>query len=81
MYFLKEMVDLQPEFAVMRSIVRETNPLHIITMGITCDDFIKCLIDTINDEEVTVESDSIRKLPSNVSLLPQSEYCELQKLF
>lgn len=74
------MVDFSPEFGVTRSLFREVNPLHVVTMGSQCHPFVKCLINLISseDDESTVNLVQTMTLPPNLSLLPFKEYSKYQ---
>ncbi|KAK4882098.1 hypothetical protein RN001_005417 [Aquatica leii] len=80
LYILQEMVDSTPEFEVTRSLHREVDPTHTITIGKVNNVFVKCLINIIahedDDERDSNATESIhsRPVPSNLSLLHLKEF-------
>lgn len=78
LYVLKELYDTAPQFAITRNILRSITVKHLITIGNPCEQYIKLLIDVITNQEDSVESDKMRKLPSNITLLPHEEYCKIK---
>lgn len=76
LYVLNDISECEPEFIVTKCLLNEVNPRYVISIGNTCQPFIKCLIDNITKEETTVNSDDVIKVPPNLSLLPYKEYCK-----
>ncbi|XP_018326196.1 mutS protein homolog 5 [Agrilus planipennis] len=74
LYFMQEMIDLQPEYRVMKALIQETSPLHVITIGSMTDVFIKSLIDIVTNSDNTLKSEQTRNLPPNVTLLSFKTY-------
>ncbi|KAK5650830.1 hypothetical protein RI129_001859 [Pyrocoelia pectoralis] len=80
LYILKEIIDAPPEFGVTRSLFREVNPTHTLTIGIISDVFIKCVINILrgdSNENSSNNSHSIQttSLPPNATLLNFKDYC------
>lgn len=73
---LNDICDNEPEFLVTKSIFREVNPLYVITFGNTVNPFVKCLIECLNDDEETMNSDQPPSVPSNMSLLSYNDNCK-----
>lgn len=72
------MLDPKPQYIMTRNLLRQINFKQILTMGTPCDPFVKFIIDLVAKiDETTVDSDEIRQVPPNLSLLPFKEYCTL----
>ncbi|KAF5275985.1 hypothetical protein FQA39_LY00781 [Lamprigera yunnana] len=73
LYVLQEIIDLGPEFPVTRSLIRQVNPTHTVTIGNKCEVFVKFLINlaTENGDNTSSASCSSRSnnVPSNLTLL------------
>ncbi|XP_022918563.2 mutS protein homolog 5-like [Onthophagus taurus] len=85
LFILTDTIDSYPEFANIRSLLRQMEYKHIITIGNPCDDFVKLIIDFINNKgDESDESDQIRRVPEKLTLLPPMEYsssaCEVKIL-
>lgn len=69
------MPDFGPDYLATVGIYREVNPKYLLTFGSVANNFVKVLIDLINGTpNTTVSSDSVRTVPSNMSLLFMKDY-------
>lgn len=76
------MVDPKPQYIISRNLLRQINFKQILTMGTPCDPFVKFVIDLVaKSDETTFDSDEIRQVPPNLTLLPFNEYCKLLKMW
>ncbi|KRT79767.1 hypothetical protein AMK59_7387, partial [Oryctes borbonicus] len=75
LYVLSDMMDPAPQYIITRNLFREINFKQIVTIGTPCDRFVKLIIDLIaRSDDNTFDSDEIRQVPPNLSLLPVNEY-------
>lgn len=74
LYVLKDIEDARPQFMVSKSLYREVNPKHTITVGMYADDFVKFLINLHEPDEVTINSDKPINLPATMSLLSTKDF-------
>lgn len=72
------MPDFHPDYLVATSIYREIKPKYLVSFGNVTEDFIKILVDLINDiEDNTVTTNTVRSIPENMSLLSLKYYRKL----
>lgn len=75
LYIVNETTDPPPHYPVTRSLYKEVNPLHIITIGGIADNYVKFLSDIhLSEEDLTISSDAIRSIPPDLSLLFYKDY-------
>lgn len=74
MYIYEEIIDVGPQFMVTRTLCREVNPKYVLTFGHSAENYVKQLIDIVNDENTTNTTDGVRNLPQNFFLLSLKEY-------
>ncbi|GLV35982.1 spellchecker1 [Carabus blaptoides fortunei] len=76
LYLIPDILDLSPEYLMLRALYDQIKPSHTLSIGTMASKFIIALASVATD----VESDSsmwqqsIRSLPSNVQLLKSDEY-------
>ncbi|KAL3267858.1 hypothetical protein HHI36_006999 [Cryptolaemus montrouzieri] len=81
LYIYEEYIDNGPQFLILKCIYREVLPKYVVCVGSSTDDYIKILIDAVNDESPNTTTSDNRRLPANFFIVSMKEYSyELCKL-